>query len=384
MTAVRDAQRGDPGLAPPEWRVDRDPAAWEALASDWNALSSTSSPLADATWASCLADAFYRRKRKPVEVHSLYADGRLSAVIPLERKSGIRAWVSIDNMHTPYVLFPSRDPGPEQARTIIDHLLSDADYLLFRRLHPDGPICTALLEASRAAGLRTHVAQDDKGDTIMPLQRPWEVFQASVPKRLIQDTLRNLRNLSKQGEVRVEMVTDPCNLDGPLSDCFALEEKGWKGQSGTPMRADPATHRFYTQVARRMSARGRFTLALLRLGQRIIAYEFWLRGSGHIELLKISFDPDFNKSSPGNVLRYLALKHEIESGDATTYHFGRPSPWKLRWTQTVRPLCNLRLYAPTVRGRLAYLAGPVLRTKLRRYQSLKRAWQVFERRFLDD
>ena len=385
MSAALGGPGIEPGVGPWQWRVARDPAAWEALASEWNALSSNLSPLADATWACCLAGAFYRLERTPVEVHAAYAGNRLRAVLPLERRPGLsRVWASLENEHTPYWLFPSPDPTIEQARAIIDHLLSDADYIFFRRLHLDGPMCRLLVEASRAAGLRTSLIQSEEGDTILPLRRPWEDFRASLPKNILQDVPRKMRNLSKQGELRLEMVTQPSELDAALTECFALEAKGWKGQTGSPMRAQPATHRFYTDIARQMSARGRFALCLLRLNQRIIAFEYWLRGSGHIEMLKISFDPEFSKLSPGGVLRYLALKQEIETGDSTSYHLGRPSDWKLRWTGVVQPLCTLRVYARTVKGSLAFLAGPALRSTLKRYRPLQTMWRRFERRFLGD
>lgn len=361
------------------WRVLDGKEAGGAFGEEWGRLSAGTTPLADAKWSSCFMDAF-AGARLGAALHALYEDDRLVAVLPLLRTGGVvRAWASLDNEHSPYWLFPVAQPSPRIAREILSHLLADADHLFFRRFHVESPMCRLLVEEARAAGLPCSLLRSEAGDAVVALPRPWEAFRSSLSANLYQDTTRKMRKLEKLGALRLEMVGAGPGLEAELAVCFDLEERGWKGAEGSPMRAHPHTHRFYSELARGLGARGRFMLCLLKLDGRVIAFEYWLRGGGHIEMLKISFDPEYGKFSPGHVLRFLALRREIEEGESHACHLGRPSAWKARWATSVEPLCSLRIYAPTLRGRSAWLAGPVLRGALKRSALAQRARAAFER-----
>jgi CelD/BcsL family acetyltransferase involved in cellulose biosynthesis len=346
------------------------------VAADWGHIAESVSPLADPAWAGSFVDAFGGMTRRPT-VHALYDGERLAAVLPIERLDRLaRVWVSLDNEHSPYWLFPVDAAAPRVAHAILDHLLEDCDYVFFRRFHMNGDACKALVDAAREKGLPTSVIQNETGDAVVALSRPWNAFVEAMPKKLMKDTAYQLRRLQKMGALDLRILTGGGEgFDEAFAACLDIEARGWKGEEGSPIKSRPDTLRFYTQLAKT----GRAALSLLELDGKILAFEYWLRGGGHIELLKISFDPDYAKNSPGYVLRYLALQREIEQGQATTYHMGRPSPWKQRWATSIEPLCSLRVYARTLRGRAAYLAGPVIRGRLKQMPLVQKARAALDR-----
>lgn len=334
--------------------------------STWDRLTREHSPLADASWVRCFEDAFGGR----AELRCVVRDGRLVAGVPLVRTAGlVRAWISQDNEHTPYLPIAG-DLDVAGARDLLGDLLDDSECLFLRRLHVGSQACTSLREAARDLGLPVAFIQSDAGDARIDLQ------QHKLPRNFARDLPRKLRGLEQRGPLEFGVLTEPGpELGEALRASYHLETLGWKGTDGSPIARDPQTLQFYTELAQAMAARGRFALYTMTLAGRLIAFEYSLRGGGHIEMLKLSFDPDLARYSPGQVLRLKLLEREAALGEIRYYHLGRPSPWKLRWATEVAPLCTLRVYGDTVRARGAYVMGPALRAQLKRSAVVRRVVQ---------
>jgi len=329
---------------------------------DWHALTQAQSPLADAEWIEAFAAAF----TTDMTVHTVERDGQLVAGLATARSEGAaRAWTSLDNEHNPYWLVAGQ-PDVASAEQLLTEILADAEYLFLRRLPTESAACGAFVAAAQRMGLPMVLIPSEAGDARMVLDGPWDAFRARLPKNFQRDLPRKQRQLEKQGKLELEILDTPGPALGAALDiCYEVETLGWKGSDGSPIKSDPQTLRFYTELAQSLAARGRFALYLLRLDGKIIAFEYSPRGGGHIEMLKLSFDPAFDKQSPGQVLRMMLLRHELERGDIRYYHLGRASEWKLRWATETAPLCTLRIYGKTLRARAAYLTGPVLRKRLK-------------------
>jgi CelD/BcsL family acetyltransferase involved in cellulose biosynthesis len=301
-------------------------------------------------------------------VHEVRRGHELIAALPMVRSGrAVRVWRSLENEHNPYFLV-SGALDENAAGVLLDALLADADYVLLRRLPLESQVSIALRAA--AARMRLSVSFVEvagSGDARLRLAGPWDEFRASLPKNIQRDLPRKRRLLERQGVLTyARVVAHGSELDSALTECFELETRGWKGTHGSPINRVPETLAFYGSLAGRLARQGRFALYVLRLNERIIAFEYSLRGGGHIDMLKLSFDPVFAQQSPGQVLRMLLLEDEIGRGEVHSYHLGRPSEWKLRWASEVAPLCTFRAYASTLRGRGAYLTGPVLRARVKR------------------
>ena len=334
----------------------------------WNARTHTQSPLADAAWIRCFADAFGETPDIVTQVRGSELAGGLALV----RNGGLaRAWISMDNEHNPYWLGPGE---PADARAFLTYLLEHVEYIYLRRLPVESAMCRALREAAGAMGLKVAFLESEAGDARMVLEGTWDEFRARLPRNFQRDLPRKQRQLAKQGALTFSIMTAPGpELAAALAECYDIETRGWKGTDGSPINRDPRTLRFYTELAQALAANDRFALYRLALDGKTIAFEYSLRGGGHIEMLKLSFDPAFASASPGQVLRMMLLQHEVERGEVRYYHLGRNSEWKLRWATEVSPLCTLRIYAPTARGRAAYYLGPVLRTTLKQSPLAMRA-----------
>lgn len=181
------------------------------------------------------------------------------------------------------------------------------------------------------------------------LERPWAAIEAGFSPYLRANFQRRWKRLRALGDTQLQLHTR--ELQPHLSECFALESAGWKGQQGTAMAKNAGLHRFYRQLAYRLAARGRLHLYLLRLNQRVIAFELCVASprSGRLYSLKIAYAEDLRTCSPGQVLRWMLLQDAREH--FRHYEFlGDDAPWKSDWSTDLTTLRHLRIYNRTLRG----------------------------------
>lgn len=353
--------------------TDGDRDAFDEIANAWDhcANAMEARPICDPIFMRCLAESFLSPDDR-FSLSLLWQGNQLLAAVPIVREGKIpRSSVSFDNPHTPYWLFPIDLRSVGIADEVVGRLLKSSDTLVFRRMHPKAPYTQALFRAAKRLDCPVVLTHAPIADAFVRLEGSWDQFRKSLSRNLTSDIPRKLRKLEKLGRVDFEIVTSGPKLRPALDECLELETRGWKGEHGTPILTDPQALRFYTSLARGLSARNRFALYLLRFEGRLIAFEYCLRHRGRIDMLKLSFDPELSEFSPGNLLRWLLFQHEIGLGEVRTYHLGNPrnTPkgpnWKLRWATDVEPLCTLHIYDRSLVGKLCYLGGPRFRDYLK-------------------
>jgi CelD/BcsL family acetyltransferase involved in cellulose biosynthesis len=253
----------------------------------------------------------------------------------------------------------------EEIDVFLKQALKSAHVIDLRRIHEASDLHKTLVGVARAGGFPL-VEENVGSEAIIDLSGPWDAFRRAIPWNLEKTTARHLRQLRGLGDLTLEVVNTGERLVPMVQECLRLETLGWKSQFGTPILSRVDTARFYTELAAVGTADGFVTLYGLRLNGRLIAFEYCLRSGVYIEMLKISYAPDLAHYSPGNVLRYLLLRREIELGEVKSYHMGLTSEWKRRWAVRFEPLSRIRIYDRGIAARVGYYVGPRARDLLRR------------------
>jgi CelD/BcsL family acetyltransferase involved in cellulose biosynthesis len=318
----------------------------------------------------CFWAAFGSRD-EDLEIHALTRGEELVAVVPCVFRGAFPRTVGVAaNDHSPYSPVALADPlaAPE----VIGHLLSLAPIADLGVLEAEGPVGGELVRAARKA--QAIVVEEPRSDALIELPSTWEAFLASMSHNWRKKAKSSQKGLSAQGPLDFAVVEGGEALSATLEEAFHLEGLGWKGTHGSPIARKAATHRFYTELSQAASVEKMLALYTLRLRGELLAFELCLRAGHRIDALKISYRPDLARHSPGNVLRYLVLQHEIERGEVRTYHLGNARPWHDRWSTRTDPLVRLRVYSGAA-GRFAYARGPALRQLLKRSSLLRKAVQ---------
>jgi CelD/BcsL family acetyltransferase involved in cellulose biosynthesis len=326
--------------------------------------------LASWAWLSSFWEGFFEGA-PGVSLHLGHREGEVLAAIPV-RRSGrlVRKVIGLENEHFVYWSTAVDTSYPQLGALLLERLLTGADCFELRRLPLDGPLCQQLVEEARRRGMLVMLHPNAEGEVAIPLQSPFAAFEKTISKNLRRDG-RLVSKLEAMGAVTFEVVESEPRLTPELDACFELEARGWKGTAGSPVMADPQTHRFYRALAARAAAAGALRLFLLKLDGRLIAFEYDLCGGDRVECLKIGYDESLARFSPGTILRMMLLRRVIERGEANSYHLGRESAWKRRWVKEVDRIGTLQIFARSWRGRMAHAGGPLLRRLLKRLPGAK-------------
>ncbi len=317
----------DPALLAPEW---------EALAQRLGA-----GPFLSPDWIAAHWSAFGTGRLMLVVVRR---DGALALVLPLARR-GRRTARSVTNAHSPQFGVLSEE------RPLTMHALGAVADLGVSRLalsyvDSGDPLAFAVRDHARAAG-RPLAERVMLRSPYIELAGTEAEYRARLKRSFKADLRRRNRRLAESGEARLDIEDGSYALDALLAECWRLERGGWKSAGGTAVADNPATERFYREVAHRAAARDRLRLSFLRLDGRAIAFNFGLQQNGVLYLLKGGFDPAYSRFSPAQLLQERVIEHAYDTGLSRIELLGNDETYKLRWTDKVHERLSQQCFAPS-------------------------------------
>ncbi|MEN6452062.1 MAG: GNAT family N-acetyltransferase [Thermoguttaceae bacterium] len=189
------------------------------------------------------------------------------------------------------------------------------------------------------------------------IDHDWENYKARWSRKHRQQMAHAARELAERGEVRLEVLGGPSpdDIATAMQQCFAVEERSWKGPAGGAVLRNPGLADFFIRQAQQAACWGQLELVTLRCGGRTIAFDYGLSAKGVFHSLKIGYDPAFSRQHPGQLLRYYLLERLFADPTRTGLDFlGSMTESHAAWlpqTYTVG-----RLVVAT-RGRLGHLAA---------------------------
>jgi hypothetical protein len=170
--------------------------------------------------------------------------------------------------------------------------------LLLRGVPADGPFWDSLRDSGLKAGVVAswrRAALTVEGDFARWFDGNFERKRRKEYRRLRArlGEMGKLESLAWQSEEPIDQWTD---------EFLALEAKGWKGQRGTALVADPAAAATLREALRSLSRDGALRFWKLALDGRPIAMLFATVMGGTAWLGKIAHDESFAKYSPGALI----------------------------------------------------------------------------------
>jgi CelD/BcsL family acetyltransferase involved in cellulose biosynthesis len=198
------------------------------------------------------------------------------------------------------------------------------------------------------------------------LSESWPAYLKRLGPKLNQNLRNRLNRLTKLGEPSLQVIADPDAIREAREDALRLEASGWKREAGTAICSDPEVWRFYSLLADRAPANGWLRLLFLTVDGRRIATSYASSYRDRLAFFKTGYDPEFAKYAPFKLLTYYAIKDGFDRGAREVDFLGDAEPWKLEWTETIRPHDWLFVFGHTMRARLAHTA------KCRAWPAMKR------------
>jgi CelD/BcsL family acetyltransferase involved in cellulose biosynthesis len=232
----------------------------------------------------------------------------------------------------------------------------------------DGPFFDELAPALADAGLRS-----------LPFERSERAFLTRrdecdyLEQAMDGHHRRGLR--SQWRRLTDELGEEPQVLDragdpDAVHELIELEGRSYLAARGTVLQSDPAQARFFVEMCAAFAAQGRLQLLALQAGDRTIAMKCNILADPGLFFLKVAYDEDYRRFSPGIQLetRMFPLFHERPQArwmDSCAY------PGNETWNKLLperRSLVTVTALTPTLHGRAAL---PIIRAV--RYLRARRA-----------
>lgn len=260
------------------------------------------------------------------------------------------------NAHTPRLDLLVPDRREEAFEALWRHLRTDvAGWDLLQ-------LCQLPEESSASRRLADLAAEDgflvgrwaSSRSPYLSIRGGWDDYVATLSRKSRGHLRNRLRHLRSLGRVELEVLDGSTGLEAALGDGFRLEAAAWKGAAGTAILSRPESRAFYRLLARRAAGRGWLRLFFLKLDGRRIAFTFALLYRDILYCLKVGYDPEFARASPGSVLFFLALRDAFAQGLREFDFLGEAEPWKLDWTPEARSHHWLFVLRPSARTHLVH------------------------------
>ena len=165
---------------------------------------------------------------------------------------------------------------------------------------------------------------------------------------------------SRDPKMAVQLCTGPDEVASVIDEVLAVDDRSWKASVGGALRQRPAMADFYAGLATAAAKAGVLRLHVLRHDGQAIAFEWGIVSNGTSYLLKKGYLPDYASCSPGIVLTLQILREIFADPGLERYDMlgGTPrmNPTKISFATGEELLYRMRVFAPTSKGRLAYLA----------------------------
>jgi CelD/BcsL family acetyltransferase involved in cellulose biosynthesis len=136
-----------------------------------------------------------------------------------------------------------------------------------------------------------------------------------LPKRRLKDIERNIRRLSKLGNLRFERSRDPDTVARRLEQFLELENSGWKGKAGTALLAKREDAGFARSAfSPRSDGLSLINTDTLLIDDYPIAISFNLQARHTAYTAKVAYDETYRRYSPGFVLEYFVILAFYDDG----------------------------------------------------------------------
>ncbi|WP_251972663.1 GNAT family N-acetyltransferase [Sphaerotilus microaerophilus] len=164
------------------------------------------------------------------------------------------------------------------------------------------------LEGLRREGL-TPTVNPITYSGILPIEGSWDNYFKARSSQTRQSFRRAERQLKEAcPDLQLDIIDDPQQIEAACNRYLAIEARSWKAEAKVELWADPREQDFLRALLPQLAATQQASVWLLRSGGKDIAGLVRMRQGSVMFERHWTYDPEFNKYSPGTYLRMLAVQ----------------------------------------------------------------------------
>jgi CelD/BcsL family acetyltransferase involved in cellulose biosynthesis len=334
-------------------------------------------PMQSRPWVVACAQSFVRADKLNVIV--IEDAGGVAAVAPLVHRTSfpaINELLGVRELGEPSD-FIFRDETALSA--LMDVLSRESIPLLVHRMPAASPSAAAIRAGFRGKGIV--VSRPGNNCPHIALATGGKAADHLLSSRLRSDLRRAQRKAESYGRVTYQIHAPRTAQEFlPLyAQALQVEAAGWKGRDGSAVAKNELQREFFSRYGVMASEEGILRLAFMRINGTLAAMQYAVQWNEAYWLLKIGYDEDFSRFSPGMLLIQHTLQYACNEGLHSYEFLGSAETWTQRWTTAERTTSRIAVYPFRSAG--MYTLGRDLFRSLRRkaaarIESLRRARQA--------
>jgi CelD/BcsL family acetyltransferase involved in cellulose biosynthesis len=326
-----------------------DADAFAALADEWDGLvlaMPRPSPFLLHGWLLAWWRHHGRRRRLCVQVAREH--GRLTGALPLfvERRFGVQvARVLGEDAAALADVLIADGAQPQTAALLIDRARGGADLADVFGLTADSRLGRRLTLVPRAEA------------PVLELAGGWDaVYQARTSAKRRSLHRRRRRQLAELGPVEFTVARAAAELAEALEEAFRLHAARWRDRPEASGFATPTGRSFHRAALQALAPSGVARIALLRVGGRAVACNYFFVLGDRMYFHELAFDPAFARWSPGQITTLDTLAAAAAEGVERVEFLGGAERYKLELADRFEPLYQGLGLTSGARGRAVVAA----------------------------
>ena len=294
---------------------------------------------------------------------AVYSGDRLLALLPIceteRRFLGLRIRVlefpGTEAILHDAILAPGSKPT-DIARTIRNDLSRASSIRWdFLRLN-DIPGTSVFAERNSASPIPLSVVNHTGFSNIFELEQ-YRDLSKLLSKNFRANLRKHANKLRQNKDVSFETIKDLPRLVDAFYDFIELEASGWKSRIGKGRGAIKLNSKktdFYARVMRSFSNSDGCHIHFLKVDERPIAGAFSILVNDTCFLLKIAYDEEFARLSPGNLLTEYIINYYLDNTDVRFINLISNSRWRRSWRPSKIKIFSCYVFNRTIKGLLCY------------------------------
>lgn len=299
----------------------------------WNELAEKcGNPLLAYDWINEAAKAFYEVGSHYV-VAKFCPDGKLVALLPLasRREKKRHGWLEIIGSSV------LAEPAGVLYCALED-LIDVIDEVRFRLKVPVvlQRVPREIIEAASLSGFSIKgsitISRSSADSKYVETDVGLEKIESLMSGKRRYDLRRAAKRAKTRGEVSCHVVVpDEEELDSYLREAIRIEAACWKGHQNSSLQDNVKMHGFFCDYLKVAAKKRKVVIGFLKINDRNIAMQIALREFSALWALKIGYDEEYKKCSPGLLLTHEMIGYSTRNKIKRYEFLGSPEPWLNMW-----------------------------------------------------
>ncbi|MCD6505944.1 GNAT family N-acetyltransferase [Candidatus Poribacteria bacterium] len=318
-------------------------------------------------WMQAYWGAIDLEKERRMLILTVYDGNRPIAIAPfvvlrerrLGRKCRVIRFLGYDGMRSHLILTEKLAEAINAVLDFLHHNRHIWDLAVLNNLPLDSPNTDLLIDKLWESEFRFGYTISRLSPYI-PLTGDWNSYLASRSRSLRKEIKYKRRRAEREYRVELKRITRTENVDLLMDKIVEVDARSWRYKTGAAIILNPDVRKALYRLTRLANERGWLYVGLLEFDGRPIAFEYKLAYNGTVYGLRIGYDEEYRRYSPGLILRSFMLQTAFQDGMSEFDLAGHNEEYKARWTSQIREHIDLTLYNRTSPFFILY-SVPVLR-----------------------